>query len=102
MGALVLDRMRSLSAEIAPSSGSDRRKIPGCCSFMIVRAGVVSRQAGYCSGIYGGSSWHPSPVEARAVGAQKPLHAVHQIGFGSLDDQVEVITHEAPGGPHPR
>src|SRR5579862_5526818 len=33
-------------------------------------------------------------IEPGSVGAQKPFHAVHQVGLGSFDDQVKVIAHE--------
>src|SRR5437899_2190974 len=36
-------------------------------------------------------------VESGRIGAEQPLHAVHEIGLGSFHHQMEVITHQAPG-----
>ena len=36
-------------------------------------------------------------VEPHRVGAQQPLHADDQVGFGCLDDEMKMIAHEAPG-----
>ena len=43
------------------------------------------------------------PVEAAAVGAQKPFHAGHQIGQRGVEHQMKMIVHETirmdlPGG----
>src|SRR5207249_6911673 len=37
------------------------------------------------------------PVVARGVSAQEPFHSCYQISLGGLDDQVEMISHQAPG-----
>jgi hypothetical protein len=36
-------------------------------------------------------------IEARGVGAQEPFHAMHQIGLGRFDDEMEMIAHQAIG-----
>ena len=36
-------------------------------------------------------------VEAAGVGAQQPFHARDQVGPGGLDDEVEMVRHEAIG-----
>src|SRR6266446_2882246 len=38
----------------------------------------------------------PSIVSA-SVNAQKPFHAIHQVGAGCLGHQVKMITHQTPG-----
>src|SRR5437879_5643962 len=37
------------------------------------------------------------PVISRGVSAQEPFHAGHQVGLGSLNDQMKMISHQAPG-----
>jgi hypothetical protein len=40
----------------------------------------------------------PMPaIEPSGVGAEEPFHARHQRGLGRLDDQMEVIGHQAVG-----
>jgi hypothetical protein len=36
-------------------------------------------------------------IEPTGVGAQKPVHAGHQVGLERLGDQVKMIQHEAKG-----
>src|ERR1022692_1383840 len=35
-----------------------------------------------------------SPVEARSIRAQKPLHASDQVGLGRFDHQMKVVQHQ--------
>lgn len=36
-------------------------------------------------------------LKRHRVVAEKPFHSCHKVGLGSLDDEVEVIAHEAVG-----
>ena len=37
------------------------------------------------------------PIEPAGVSPQKPFHAGDQVGLGRLDDEMEMIFHQAPG-----
>ena len=34
-------------------------------------------------------------IQAQGIAAQQPAHPLHQVAFGSLHDQVEVVAHQA-------
>src|SRR5665213_1827273 len=36
-------------------------------------------------------------VEVGGVGSEEPFHACHQVGVGSLHDQMEMVWHQAEG-----
>jgi hypothetical protein len=35
-------------------------------------------------------------VKAGGVGAEEPLHPLHEVSFGGLNHQVEMVAHQAP------